>query len=531
MGLKVASILLLALLPTAARPSEPAVPLFAEETAAAGFEHSFTGGWEFMVGGGTAVFDCSGDRMPEIFAAGGTAPAALFRNDSAAGGALTFARVESGLEIEGVVGAYPIDIDGDGITDLAVLRVGPDRLMRGLGDCRFEDASADWGFDGLDLWSTAFAATWEDGAAWPTLAVGTYVDRTQEAFPWGNCTPNQIYRPAEGGEGFGAPAPLLPSYCTLSMMFTDWNRQGWPDLRVSNDREYYKGGQEQLWRLEAGQEPRAYTEADGWQRLRIWGMGIAHEDLDGDSYPEFFLTSMADNKLQKLVEIPAEGSPLPKYADIALKSGVTAHRPYTGGDPRPSTAWHSQFGDVNNDGRSDLFVVKGNVWEMPDFAEADPNNLLLQTAEGTFAEAGDRAGVASLLQGRGGALADLNADGRLDMVVINRNAPAQLWRNADGEVGNWVQVALEMDGANRDGIGSWIELRDPAGGIRHREVVIGGGHAGGVLGWQHFGLGEATETEVRVLWPDGTESPWHRLSANGFWTIGAGREPVEGPDR
>lgn len=525
-----APLLLLAVVPDVAWPDQPAVPIFTEETLSAGLDHSFTGEWEFMVGGGAAVFDCSGDGLPDIFAAGGTSASALFRNDSVPGGALRLTRVRGALEDKGVVGAYPIDIDSDGNSDLAVLRVGPDRLMRGLGNCQFEDASADWGFDGLDLWTTAFAATWERNQAWPTLAVGSYLDRLQEAFPWGSCTPNHLYRPAASGAGFGAPTPLLPSHCTLSMMFTDWNRQGTPDLRVSNDREYYKGGQEQLWRIEAGQEPLAYTEADGWQRLRIWGMGIAHEDLDRDGYPEYFLTSMADNKLQKLAEVPAEGRPLPKYADIALTSGVTAHRPYTGGDPRPSTAWHPQFGDVNNDGLSDLFVVKGNVWEMPDFAEADPNNLLLQKGDGTFSEAGDRAGVASLLQGRGGALADLNADGRLDMVVINRNAPSQLWRNAGGAVGNWVQIALRIQGPNRDAIGSWIELRDPDGSVRHREVVIGGGHAGGVLSWQHFGLGDATEVELRVLWPDGTESPWHRLTSNGFWTIEAGREAVESSD-
>jgi hypothetical protein len=505
----------------------PSFATFAEESVASGFVHSFTGEWEFMVGGGTAVFDCSGDGLPEVFAAGGTSPSSLFRNDSAAGGALRFTKVGSGLEETGAAGAYPIDIDGDGVTDIALLRVGPDRLMRGLGDCRFEDASSEWGFDGLDLWSTAFAATWEAGASWPTLAVGTYIDRTEEAFPWGNCTPNHIYRPAGTGPGFGAPIPLLPSFCTLSIMFTDWNRQGRPDLRVSNDREYYKGGQEQMWRIEPGRAPVAYTEADGWQRLRIWGMGIAHEDLDFDGYPEFFLTSMADNKLQKLKEIPPEGAPLPKYADIALKSGVTAHRPYTGGDVRPSTAWHAQFGDVNNDGLSDLFVVKGNVWDMPDFAEADPNNLLVQRPDGTFAETGDVAGVASMHQGRGGALADLNADGRLDIVVVNRHGPAEVWRSTGGEVGNWLQIALHMPGPNRDAIGSWIEVRDDEGRVRHREVVIGGGHAGGTLGWQHFGLGDADGADVRVLWPEGTYSPWHRLTANGFWEIEAGQAPRE----
>lgn len=510
---------------TAAAAEDPAIPDFAEETEASGFSHSFTGEWEFMVGGGAAVFDCSGDGLPEILAAGGTAPARLFLNESAKGGALKFTPAQSGLEVDLVAGAYPIDIDGDGLTDLALLRVGPDRVMRGLGDCRFEDAGKDWGFDGLDLWSTAFAATWEKGASWPTLAVGTYIDRNETAFPWGSCTPNHLYRPAASGRGFAAPLPLTPGFCSLSMIFTDWDRQGTPDLRVSNDREYYKGGQEQLWRIEPGEAPYAFAEADGWQRLRIWGMGIAQEDLDFDGYPEFFLTSMADNKLQTLAELPVDGAPQPRYRDVALKAGVTAHRPYTGGDVRPSTAWHAQFGDVNNDGLSDLYVVKGNVWDMPDFATLDPNNLLLQRADGTFMEAGDKAGVASMRQGRGGALADLNGDGRLDMIAVNRNEPSQVWRNMGGFSGHWLEIALSMPGANRDAIGARIEVKRADGRVLDREVTLGGGHAGGTLGGQHFGLGAATETEVRVLWPDGTEGPWQRVTADAVWRIAPGAEP------
>ncbi len=129
--------LLATLLAQPALAQDPVIAPFTEETVPSGFIHRFTGEWEFMVGGGTAVFDCSGDGLPDVFAAGGTAPAALFRNDSARGGALALTRIDSGLEDTGVSGAYPLDVDGDGLLDLALLRVGPDRLMRGLGDCRF----------------------------------------------------------------------------------------------------------------------------------------------------------------------------------------------------------------------------------------------------------------------------------------------------------------------------------------------------------------------------------------------------------
>ena len=66
-----------------------------------------------------------------------------------------------------------------------------------------------------------------------------------------------------------------------------------------------------------------------------------------------------------------------------------------GDDLKPSTAWHAQFEDVNNDGRPDLFVAKGNVDRMPDFAQKDPNNLLLQKPDASFTEVGDVAGVAN----------------------------------------------------------------------------------------------------------------------------------------
>ena len=154
-----------------------------------------------------------------------------------------------------------------------LLRVGENIAMRGLGGCRFEPANAAWGFDGGDGWSTALAATWEKGADWPTIAIGNYIDRKEEISPWGSCTDNWLLRPGlldgRPQPKFAAPLALKPSYCPLSMLFTDWNRSGTPGLRISNDREYYKGGAEQLWRIARGLPPALYGEADGWKTLKI----------------------------------------------------------------------------------------------------------------------------------------------------------------------------------------------------------------------------------------------------------------------
>lgn len=501
---------LLAVLAATPALAEPVVPTFADETATAGLSTVYQGEWEYMVGGGVATFDCSGDGFPEVFLSGGAGPSALYLNRSQHGGALAFEKTDA-VTLDAVLGAYPLDIDSDGMLDLVVLRLGENRLLKGLGDCRFRDVTANWGFDGGDAWSTAFAAIWERGQDWPTLAIGNYVDRKEEAFPWGSCTDNWLHRP--DGQGFAPPIPLTPSFCALSMLFTDWNNSGQPALRVSNDREYYKGGQEQMWHLEPGAAPRLYTEKeDGWKRLRIWGMGIAAADVTRDGYQDYFLTSMADNKFQILKD-PASGKP--DFADLAFKSGITAHRPYTGGDLKPSTAWHPQFADVNNDGRLDLFVAKGNVAKMPDFAANDPNNLLLGQDDGTFVEAGDRAGVASMGIARGAQVVDLNLDGLLDLVVVNRWTPAEVWRQTGPSGGNWVQLRLRQDGANRDAIGAVIEVRRGNAVERH-EVASGGGHVSGSVGWLHFGLGADATAELRVIWPDGTAGDWLTLPAPGF---------------
>ncbi len=78
-------------------------------------------------------------------------------------------------------------------------------------------------------------------------------------------------------------------------------------------------------------------------------MGIAARDLNGDGLPEVFLTSMGDQRLQALAERDR-----PAFQHVPYARGTTAHRPYTGGDGRPSTGWHVAFGDVQNDGRDDI---------------------------------------------------------------------------------------------------------------------------------------------------------------------------------
>jgi hypothetical protein len=502
----------------------PAIPHFVDETAASGVDHTYAGDATYSTGGGVAVFDCDGDGRPDIYMAGGANPAVLYRNVSPVGGALRFTAVpDPATDLTGVTGAYPIDIDGDGVTDLVVLRAGETVLLRGLGGCRFERANEAWGVDGGNTLTEAFSATWEGTNAWPTLFFGRYVSLNARGGLTQDCDHNLLIRPGAGGR-YAAPVDLAPAYCPLSALFSSWDGSGRADLRLANDRHYYIGGEEQLWRVAAGEAPRLYTAAEGWQHLELNGMGIAGYDLTGDGLPEYFVTSQGDDKLQTL----AGSASRPEFTDIALARGVTAARPAVGGDVLPSTSWHPEFDDVNNDGRVDLLITKGNVTTEPDFATRDPSDLFLQQADGTFTDVVGEAGIVDFDRGRGAALADFNLDGQLDLVEIFYNAAAKVWRNVGSgddanptPMGHWLALRVTEPAPNTDAIGATVEVQ-AGSSVQRRELTVGGGHASGQLGWVHVGLGAATSAQVRVHWPDGSVGPWTTVSADTFDLVSRG---------
>ncbi len=470
--------LLLAATPVAADP------VF-EDRSAGLPEHIYGGEWEHFVGGGVAVFDCNDDDLPDLFAAGGANPAQLMINE----GDFTF-RTGDVPDLTGVTGAYPLDVNADGAMDLFVLRVGQNRLLMGQGECRFI-ASDDLPID--DAWSTAFTAWWEDNEK-PVMAVGNYVDRTNPEGPFGACDKNMILRPSASGY---QSTPLTPGFCPLSILAAN-DARGRLTLRISNDRHYYvRDGYEQMWDIA---EQRFLGADDGWKNVSLWGMGIASRDLTGDGRDEVMLTSMGDQLMQLAQE---DGT----YAAAPFTIGTYAQRPHTGDDGRPSTGWHAEFADVDNDGRADLFIAKGNVDQMPGLAIKDPNNLLMQNGDGTFRETAAQAGVATKERSRGAALADFDGDGRLDLVVVNRRAPMELYRNVTPDTGNWLQVALTQPGGNVNAVGATVVVQ--TGDLRQsQQLTVGGGHAGGKALPLHFGLGEAQDAVVTVRWPDGQESTY-----------------------
>ena len=480
-----------------------------EHVHSGGFGYSTTV-FGYSTSGGIAVFDCNDDDRPELFIAGGANPSQLFINTSEENISF-YADTPIQLLLTGVTGAYPLDIDSDGLLDLAVLRIGQDLLLRGRPDCSFEPFPAILNFQSRHHWTTGFSATWESGQTLPTLAFGTYIDMGNPDGPFRACGPILLYRPM--GRGYTPAVHLEPGHCSLSILFSDWARNGRADLRVSNDRHFYVyGGEEQLWAME--ETPRLYTREDGWLPYSIYGMGIASRDMTGDGFPDIYLTSIGEQKFQ-ILDTSSAG---PTWHNAARDRGINAHKPHVGNDGRPSTGWHPQFGDVNNDGRDDLFITKGNVGQILEAAQVDPNNLLLQTANGQFVETALQAGVASMAMSRGGALVDLNLDGRLDMAVVNHGSDLEVFQN-ETPSGNWLLVDLVQSYANRNAVGGFIEVKTDEG-IQTREITVGGGHASGIAGFHHFGLGNAETLDIKVIWPDGIIGEWQSVTANQVLRLG-----------
>ena len=213
-----------------------------------------------------AAFDCDDDGRSDLYLAGGSEPAALYRNESPAGGALRFTPITSAdTDLTAVTGAYPLDIDSDGHTDLAVLRVGEDVLLRGRGECRFERANETFGFDGGDTWTVGFSATWEGSNCCPRSPSATTSPPTARRAR----TADWCGRRAR----FAAATVLTPGYCTLSMLFSDWRRSGRRDLRLTNDRHYYRDGSDQLWRIVRARRPGLHR---GRRVASAAGLGDGH---------------------------------------------------------------------------------------------------------------------------------------------------------------------------------------------------------------------------------------------------------------
>ncbi len=177
---------------------------------------------------------------------------------------------------------------------------------------------------------------------------------------------------------------------------------------------------------------------------------------------------------------------------------------------RPVGVGRAQFGDLDNDGDLDLYVVNGmieeRVWShLPNHELVEENQAFRNDGQGNFVKM-PQWGLNATDSGRSMVMEDLDLDGDLDIVVNNLRTPAQLFENQLCG-GGALEVDLRQPNLpNHNAIGAQLKLFTTAGTLQ-REVRAFSGYLSGDSSRIAFGLPQdATIDKLEIYWPDGSVS-------------------------
>jgi hypothetical protein len=439
------------------------------------------------------------------------------------------------------MGAVWGDYDNDGFDDLFVYRYGAPVLFHNEQGQRFVALSDD---AGLPRWVNANSATWLDydrdgrldlfiAGYWPddvNLWKLTTTRIMPESFEYAkNGGRKYLLRNAGNGrfDDVTAAMGIDSRRWTLAVVAADLLGSGYPDLFFANDY-----GVSELYANQGGKQFVDVGETTGVGRTPKSGMNASLGDVFNDGRTGIYKSNISEpgvlvqgNDLWVLDRRKAAGEDgLPAFENVASGLGVEL-----GG-----WSWGAQFGDFNNDGTQDLYVVNGYVsagerssyWY--DFSViavghstiiGDAKNwpamkgrslsgfqrkrLWLNDGLGTFTEVAQATGVTDAYDGRAVALADFSNRGALDAVVANQRGPLLLYRNSVDPSRHWVGFELEGTSSNRGAIGARVEVYWN-GKQQRQDVVAASGFSAQNQRRLHFGLGTALEVERAVItWPSG----------------------------
>ncbi len=477
--------------------------------------------------GGAAFFDYDNDGDVDLYIANGSSfdgfpPGqqprnALYRNEG--DGTFTEVALQAAVgDTSWSMGCAVADYDNDGDADLYVSNYGRNTLYRNRADGTFDDVTKAAGVGNMG-WGTGVTFGDYDRDGYVDLYVANYVDFSldyESPIPclWKNvgvyCGPvglpaaaDVLYRNRGDGTFVDVTKDAglaRESFYGMSAFWGDYDADGWPDLFVADDstpNKLYHNQQDGTFVESALLAGVAYSGEGVEQGC----MGAAFADYDGDGHFDIFVTNFADeaNALYR-------GETGGFFTDVAFSSGV-------GTADRRLVAWGTDFFDADNDGDLDLFVANGHTYPQADLpllnSSYEQPNSLFENRSGQFVEVTQEAGPGMALRGvsRGASFADYDADGDVDIFVLNLNALPSLLRN-DSAAGRHVRMQLEGTVSNRDGIGARVSLR--AGGReQHAEVQSGGSYLSHSDMRTHFGLGTADRIDwLRVRWPSGQVQEW-----------------------
>jgi hypothetical protein len=447
---------------------------------------------------------------------------ALYRNDGK--GRFTEVTVEAGFTQPTYgQGAAWGDYDNDGDLDLYLTNYGPNQLHRNNGDGTFTDVTALAGV-GDDGFSSACAWGDYDNDGHIDLYVSTYVhfkhrqgDQARVSKQYGSeipytinpssypPAPNRLYRNKGDGtfSDVAEEAGVVDAEGrSLGNVWFDFDNDGLLDLYVANDVSangvYRNRGDSTFTNIGASSLAADYRGA----------MGLAIGDFDRDSDMDLFVShwlaqenGFFENMISEGLQ-DAQGGRRLFFMDNAEMTGL-------GQISLKTVAWATGFADLDNDSYLDLWVVNGNTLEMAeDTTRLKPQHMYLfhQEPEKGFFEVGRQASpiLAQPFVGRGGAHADYDGDGRLDIAVQVHGGQPLLLHNISKGDNHWLGIRLRQQGGNTFALGARVLVHT---GETIQTMQVGGGCS--YLSQHHtdlhFGLGATADvSEVTIHWPDGS---------------------------
>ena len=507
---------------------------FTEVTDIAGIDfHHFPATRQSLLpedmGSGLAWGDYNNNGLPDLFLVNFKGPiadetdnlggrCALYRNNG--DGTFTDVSAIAGVDlaIHGM-GAVWGDYNNNGLLDLYVTAYGANVLLKNNGDGTFTDVT-----EVADVGDAAFSAgaSWFDynNNGWLDLYVTNYVDfelptRDLPAVPqYGTEVPFTLnpssYRPApnrlyrNNGDGtftdISEQAGVAdPNGRSLQSVAFDFDLDGHLDLYVANDISangvFRNLGESEFADIGASSLAADYRGA----------MGMAVGDYNRNGLFDLFITHWVaqENALFENMTLLEADDPLDRrvlFMEVSEMQGL-------GFSSLRMVGWATGFADFDNDGRADLWVVNGHTLQQRD----DPTRLIPQPLQ-LYRQTGDRGFVdiashawpdMAPIVGRGGAHADFNGNGRIDLAINVHGGRAILLKNTTEDAGNWVAFRLRQIGLNTRAIGARVTVR--TGAVSQTEQLLAGSsYLSQNSELLHFGLGEAKVIdEVIIDWPDG----------------------------
>ena len=537
-------------------------PYFTDVSAAAGvaFQHYRDPTDRIPLGAGVVVFDYNGDGRPDIFVARTEDTSdvvsdtdvnnALYRNNG--DGTFTDVAAAAGVgDLEGKTnGGCAADYDNDGDRDLFVTNWGNSKLFRNNGpgafpDPLFSDVTDPAGLGDPDASYRSMGCAWGDydrDGFLDFVVVRHLAEDDPEAFDLRfyayAVRPLALYH--NNGDGTftevthllgdaTAPSGSQGEYGNLwgagfQPAWVDFDNDGDPDLYVINDfgkdiqpNVLWRNdgpGADGAWRFEDISQPSGADAA-------MFGMGLAVGDYDRDGDFDLYVTNIEDNALLR-----NNGAQAPDQSRDFTETAADAGAGKGMFQRQQRVSWGTVFFDYDNDGWEDLYVASGHLDSDP-FTNhrKQPNLLLRNTGQATFADVSSVSGADDPGVGRGVAYADFDGDGCLDLYVANLGLAgggpqsAKLFRNSCAWGQNWLTVKTVGTVSNRDGIGARITVT--AGDrAQIREIAAGSSNKSQNMLPAHFGLGAADRVDaVEIRWPSGAVQRLANVSANQQLTV------------